>query len=44
MDQLLKWMEEGSIQSSPITTFEEVAEAHKLIESGMSVGKIILNT
>lgn len=39
-----KKIEEGKIQPIPVTPipFEDVAEAHRLIESGQSVGKIVL--
>jgi NADPH:quinone reductase-like Zn-dependent oxidoreductase len=39
-----KKIEEGKIRPIPITKipFEKVADAHKLIESGQSVGKIVL--
>jgi hypothetical protein len=38
--ELLAWLEEGRLVVPPITLFpiEQVAEAHKLIESGKSVG------
>jgi NADPH:quinone reductase-like Zn-dependent oxidoreductase len=39
-----KKIEEGKIRPIPVTTipFEKVADAHRLIESGQSVGKIVL--
>ncbi len=39
-----KKIEEGKIRPIPVTKipFEKVAEAHRLIESGQSVGKIVL--
>jgi synaptic vesicle membrane protein VAT-1 len=44
MERLLGWVEEGRIQPPPITTFpmERVAEAHRAIESGATVGKLVL--
>jgi hypothetical protein len=38
--QLLAWLKEGRLVVPPITAFpiEQVADAHKLIESGKSVG------
>lgn len=44
--QLLAWLKEGRLVVPPITAFpiEQVADAHKLIESGKSVGKIVLTT
>ena len=44
MEQLLEWLRQGRIAPPPITTFpfEAVAEAHRAIESGDSVGKLIL--
>jgi NADPH:quinone reductase-like Zn-dependent oxidoreductase len=39
-----RMIEEGMIRPIPVTTFpfEKVADAHRLIESGKSVGKIVL--
>ena len=44
MGNMLKWIEEGKLLPPATKTFPlaEVAEAHKHIESGMSVGKLIL--
>jgi NADPH:quinone reductase-like Zn-dependent oxidoreductase len=44
IDGLSKYLETGQIKPIPITQFdfEKVADAHRLIESGKSVGKIIL--
>ena len=44
MTQLLKWLDEGKIIPPKITLFPmtDVALAHKSIESGQSVGKLIL--
>jgi NADPH:quinone reductase-like Zn-dependent oxidoreductase len=42
--QLLTWLEEGKLRLPPQTLFpiRKVADAHKLIESGQSIGKLIL--
>ena len=44
MDTLLKWDSEGLIPPMPITAFafEDVVEAHRAMESGNSVGKLVL--
>lgn len=44
MDQLLEWLRQGRIAPPPVTAypFEAVAEAHRAIESGESVGKLVL--
>ena len=44
METLLKWDANGHIPAMPITTFsfENVAKAHQAIESGESVGKLVL--
>ena len=44
MQDLLKWVEEGKIQAPALQgfPFEEVAEAHRALESGKTVGKLIL--
>jgi len=44
MADLLKWDSEGLIPSMPVTTFpfEDVVSAHRAIESGKSVGKLVL--
>ena len=41
---LHEWIEEGKIQAPPVTeyAFEDVAKAHADIESGMTVGKLVL--
>lgn len=41
---LSKYLDTGQIKPIPITTFEfeQVADAHRLLESGESVGKIVL--
>ncbi|MFQ5525440.1 MAG: medium chain dehydrogenase/reductase family protein [Thermoanaerobaculia bacterium] len=44
MEHLLEWLEEGRIEPPPVTPYplERVAEAHRAIESGQSVGKLVL--
>lgn len=44
MAELLGWLEEGKIHTPPIQTlpFEQVAEAHRALESGQTVGKVVL--
>jgi synaptic vesicle membrane protein VAT-1 len=44
MDKLLGWVEEGRIRAPPVAAFplEDVAEAHRAIESGTTVGKLVL--
>ncbi|MFW5739311.1 MAG: synaptic vesicle VAT-1 family membrane protein [Myxococcota bacterium] len=44
MSQLLNWVRDGSIRSAPVQTFpfERVADAHRAIESGNTVGKLAL--
>ncbi|HWP94201.1 MAG TPA: medium chain dehydrogenase/reductase family protein [Gammaproteobacteria bacterium] len=46
MRQLLAWAEQGSVRPLPVTTFpfEAVAEAHRALESGQTVGKLVLVT
>lgn len=44
-DQVLEWIQEGKLECPRITVFEgldKIAEAHDLIQSGKSVGKIIV--
>jgi len=45
-DQILSWLEEGKLRTPRVVEFEmeRVAEAHALIQSGQSVGKIVLTT
>ena len=45
MQDLLKWVEEGKIKAPPMQefSFEKVADAHRALESGTTVGKLILN-
>ncbi|MBU6154371.1 MAG: medium chain dehydrogenase/reductase family protein [Bdellovibrionales bacterium] len=44
MDALLGWIKDGKIPPPKVTEFpfQEVGEAHRLIESGQSTGKIVL--
>jgi NADPH:quinone reductase-like Zn-dependent oxidoreductase len=44
METLLRWDTEDPMPPAPITTFpfEDVVKAHKAIESGRSVGKLVL--
>jgi NADPH:quinone reductase-like Zn-dependent oxidoreductase len=44
MEDLLKWVEEGKIKASAVQpfAFEKVADAHRALESGTTVGKLIL--
>ncbi len=44
MERLLGWLEEGAIVPPPVETyrFEDVADAHRAIESGRTVGKLVL--
>lgn len=45
-DQVCEWLEQGKLQCPRVVEFsmEQIAEAHELIQSGKSVGKIVLNT
>ena len=44
MQNLLKWVEEGKIKAPPVQPFpyDKVADAHRALESGTTVGKLIL--
>jgi len=44
MQDLLKWVEEGKIKMPPLQAipFDKVADAHRALESGTTVGKLIL--
>lgn len=44
MGRLLAWLDEGRLTPLPVTRipFERVAEAHRALESGTTVGKLIL--
>ena len=44
MQDLIKWVEEGIIKAPVVKPFpfEKVADAHRALESGATVGKLIL--
>jgi len=44
MDQLLGWVEDDKIQPLAVHTYplEQVAQAHRDLESGQTVGKLVL--
>jgi NADPH:quinone reductase-like Zn-dependent oxidoreductase len=44
MGRLLDWLHEGRIRPLPTKTYplEAVAEAHRALESGTTVGKLVL--
>ena len=44
MQQLIGWVEQGRIKAPPLQVFafEEVAAAHRALESGTTVGKLVL--
>lgn len=44
MQDLIKWVEEGKIKEPALQPFpfEKVADAHRALESGTTVGKLIL--
>ncbi len=46
LEQLLQWYREGRIQMPRVTSypFEEVARAHRDLESGKTIGKLVLTT
>jgi NADPH:quinone reductase-like Zn-dependent oxidoreductase len=46
MQDLIKWVEEGQIKSPPVQPFplEKAADAHRALESGTTVGKLILKS
>ena len=46
MERLMGWTEAGRIQAPPVKTFplERVADAHRALESGSTVGKLVLFT
>lgn len=43
-DQICTWLEEGQLRPPNVATFdmEDIADAHALIQSGSSVGKIVI--
>lgn len=44
MGRLLTWVDEGRLVAPPVTRFplDQVAEAHRALESGTTVGKLVL--
>jgi len=44
MGELISWIEAGKLRSPPVTAFafDDVASAHRAIESGQTVGKLVL--
>src|SRR3989338_6408376 len=46
VDRLLGWLAEGKLKIPPVTTYplEQVGEAHAAIESGQTIGKLVLTT
>ena len=44
MQDLVQWVSEGKIRATALQTFpfEKVADAHRALESGRTVGKLIL--
>lgn len=44
MQTLLRWVEEGKIKAPPVQAylFEQAADAHRALESGNTVGKLVL--
>jgi len=44
MRELLDWLAQGKIQPAPVTEYrlEDVAQAHRDLESGQTVGKLVL--
>ena len=44
MQQLLQWLEQGKLQPPTVTTcpLAAVADAHRALESGQTVGKLVL--
>jgi NADPH:quinone reductase-like Zn-dependent oxidoreductase len=44
MQDLIRWVEEGKIQAPPVQSFayDKVADAHRALESGTTIGKLIL--
>jgi len=44
MDTLSAWIAEGRIEPPPVTTYplDDVADAHRALETGTTVGKLVL--
>jgi NADPH:quinone reductase-like Zn-dependent oxidoreductase len=45
MQQILQWLESGELQVPAVTSYplEAVAEAHRALESGQTIGKLVLH-
>jgi NADPH:quinone reductase-like Zn-dependent oxidoreductase len=45
MDEILSWLQSGSLTCPDPTVFpvSQIADAHELIQSGQSVGKIVVS-
>jgi len=45
MQQLLQWLQQGKLQPPAVTTypFAAVADAHRALESGQTIGKLVLD-
>ena len=46
MDQMLKWVAENKLKPPAITAFslDDISMAHRSLESGNTVGKLVLDT
>ena len=46
MEQLLAWVEDGSLKVAKVTKYplKDVGQAHRDLESGQTVGKLVLTT
>ena len=46
LDQICAWLHEGTLKPPRVTQMDlsEIAEAHDLIQSGKTVGKLVINT
>jgi NADPH:quinone reductase-like Zn-dependent oxidoreductase len=44
LDEILAWLQDGRIKAPPITEFpfERAADAHKALQSGATIGKLVL--
>jgi NADPH:quinone reductase-like Zn-dependent oxidoreductase len=44
MQQILHWLESGELQVPAVTSYplEAVADAHRALESGQTIGKLVL--
>mmetsp|Transcript_20943 Transcript_20943/g.57945 ORF Transcript_20943/g.57945 Transcript_20943/m.57945 type:complete len:134 (-) Transcript_20943:147-548(-) len=45
-DQICQWLKDGKLACPRVTTFpmEQIADAHEFIQSGKSIGKIVMTT